>query len=176
MRRMSPAPAAAALVFVTTAVALAQPDFGFMPDGGRQMLAALARDGKLALADIGAKRAGEAEWRTILSAADASLESGPLETLASYLAVNMPVRDGALTSERLPPDGKELAIANCQFCHSFFTGYLVHDRDAEGWRAIFKSPFHTELPMSPTERETFARYSAINMPIDYADVPEDLRF
>jgi hypothetical protein len=76
----------------------------------------------------------------------------------------------------LPPDGKELAIANCQFCHSFFTGYLAHDRDAAGWRSIFKAPFHKELPMNDKERETFARYSAIHMPIPYEKVPEDLRF
>lgn len=78
--------------------------------------------------------------------------------------------------ESLPADGKALAIENCQFCHSFFTGYLVQDRDAEGWRAIFKSPFHTELPMSDRQREIFARYSAINMPIPFDEVPEALRF
>jgi len=30
--------------------------------------------------------------------------------------------------------------------------------------------------MSAKERETFAVYSAINMPIPYQDVPEDFRF
>ena len=30
--------------------------------------------------------------------------------------------------------------------------------------------------MTEAERETFARYSAINMPIPFEDVPEDLRF
>jgi hypothetical protein len=30
--------------------------------------------------------------------------------------------------------------------------------------------------MTEKERKTFARYSAINMPIPYEKVPEDLRF
>jgi hypothetical protein len=41
---------------------------------------------------------------------------------------------------------------------------------------MFLSPFHRELKMSPREREEFARYSALNMPMRIEDVPEDLRF
>lgn len=161
---------------VLAASSFAQPDFTFMPDGGRQTLARLLDEGKIRLEEILHKQDGEEGWRALLAAADSSLDEAASETLAAYLAVNMPVEADAATVEQLPPDGKELAIDNCQFCHSFFTGYLVHDRDTEGWRAIFKSPFHMELPMNPAERETFARYSAINMPIDYDDVPEELRF
>ena len=46
----------------------------------------------------------------------------------------------------------------------------------QGWRNIFLSPFHRELKMTAQEREKFARYSAINMPMKFEDVPEDLRF
>lgn len=158
------------------ASALAQPDFGFMPDGGRQTLARLAQSGAIRIGDVARRSASEEKWRSAIAAADASLDVKATATLASYLAVNMPAAAADGSVEQLPPDGKELAIANCQFCHSFFTGYLAHERDVEGWRAIFKSPFHMELPMTAAERETFARYSAINMPIRYEDVPEDLRF
>src|SRR5690606_29003346 len=143
---------------------LAQVDFGFMPDGGRETLGRLAGAGSLKLEEIVRRTASEEEWSAVVNAADNTLDQDTVATLAAYLALNMPVAvTGEVTPALLPADGKQLAIDNCQFCHSFFTGYLVHDRNAEGWRAIFKSPFHSELPMSPVERETFARYSAINM-------------
>ncbi|WP_159589694.1 hypothetical protein [Chelativorans xinjiangense] len=162
---------------------LAQPEFDFMPDGGRETLLRLAQSSAVDLKALIHRTAGEEDWSATISSADPSLSSDAVETLASYLAVNMPVEgmspDATSPEElaaALPPDGKELAVANCQFCHSFFTGYLAHDRDAEGWRSTFKAPFHKELPMTEKERETFARYSAINMPIPYDKVPEDLRF
>lgn len=164
--------------------ALAQSDFGFMPDGGRQTLLRLLGSSPTELRTVISSRHDEAEWAVVLAPNISKLKPEELETLASYLAVNMPVsaeqsakaQDFEQLSALLPPDGKELAIANCQFCHSFFTGYLAHERDTEGWRSIFKAPFHKELPMNEKERETFARYSAINMPIPYDKVPEELRF
>ena len=73
----------------------------------------------------------------------------------------------------LPPDGRELAWNQCQSCHSLFSSYLTQDRDVQGWRNMFLSPFHRELKMTPQEREEFSRYSAINMPMKIEDVPED---
>ena len=163
--------------FLTFAAALAQPDFGFMPDGGRETLARLTGAGRLKLNEVVLRKSSEEEWSAVVRAADNRLDLETVATLASYLALNMPLAiTSEVTADLLPADGKQLAIDNCQFCHSFFTGYLVQARDTEGWRAIFKSPFHSELPMSPVERETFARYSAINLPIPVDEVPEELRF
>lgn len=172
------------MVTMAAGTLLAQPEFDFMPDGGRQTLLRLASKRAVDLEAAIARKATVAEWAAEITTADPVLSQEEVETLASYLAVNMPVTSDAVReattmeefAQALPPDGKELAVANCQFCHGFFTGYLAHDRDAEGWRSVFKSPFHRELPMTPSERETFARYSAINMPIPYEKVPEDLRF
>lgn len=166
-----------AAIAVTTAGGLAQTDFGFMPDGGKETLRSLVEEGRLSLADIAGRTATEEEWTATVRGAAPSLDADATATLASYLALNLPTATGKDAAvDQLPMDGKQLATENCQFCHSFFTGYLVHDRDAEGWRAIFKAPFHRELPMTPVERETFARYSAINMPVPIDKVPEDLRF
>ena len=183
IRHLALAASTAALV-AGIGQALAQSDFGFMPDGGRQTLLGILGGSPSELITVISSRHSEAEWVTVLKPNASTLKPEELETLASYLAVNMPVaveqstkaQDLEQVSSLLPPDGKELAVANCQFCHSFFTGYLAHDRDAEGWRSIFKAPFHKELPMDQKERETFARYSAINMPIPYEKVPEELRF
>jgi hypothetical protein len=106
-----------------------------------------------------------------------------VETFAAYAALNLPVEEDLLAQiadsgdpALLPPDGKELAVQQCQFCHSLFSGYLMHDRDETGWKGTFKAPFHTEIPMSETERDTFAAYSALNMPMKMQDVPPELRF
>ena len=105
-------------------------------------------------------------------------------TLSGYLAVNMPLAGKALAAEEmkgdmaaaLPTDGRELAVNYCQFCHSFFSGYLMVERDAQGWLGTFETPFHREVELTEKERETFARYSAINMPMKLEKVPQDLRF
>jgi hypothetical protein len=104
--------------------------------------------------------------------------------LAAYLAVNFPLPEGAVAqaesqndvASALPPDGRELAWTQCQFCHSLFSGYLMQQRDVQGWRSVFLSPFHRNLKMTAQQRETFARYSAINMPMKPADVPAALRY
>ena len=111
------------------------------------------------------------------------MDEKAVETFAAYAALNLPVANDVLTQlaeDRdlllLPPDGKQLAIQQCQFCHSMFSGYLMHDRDEAGWRSTFKAPFHLEIPMTETERDTFSAYSAINMPMRMQDVPPELRF
>jgi hypothetical protein len=73
-------------------------------------------------------------------------------------------------------DGRELAWEYCQSCHSLFSGYLTQERDAPAWLNTFASPFHREIKMTQKQREEFARYSAINMPMKFEDVPEELRF
>ena len=164
--------------------ALAQPSFDFMPDGGQSMLRKLFSQAPAKVYEIAGATHTEAEWTAYLHEQAADLNDRERETLAGYLAVNMPLQESALKdAERkndvmsaFPADGRQLAIDNCQFCHAFFSGYLMHDRDVEGWRSTFKFPFHKEIRMTDKEKETFARYSAVNMPLRIEDVPEELRF
>jgi hypothetical protein len=167
------------------ALALAQAageDVAFMPKGGRALLLDLlgAPTDRSELRAVVQNRRTEQEWRDFITARKKSLTERELATLAAYLAVNMPlsadaVKRGKLVSA-LPPDGRDLAWNGCQNCHSLFSGYLMQDRELQAWRNIFLSPFHRELQMSAQEREEFARYSAINMPMKAEDVPPDLRF
>jgi hypothetical protein len=162
--------------------AAAQQDHGFMPKGGRALLLAIAGSPP----DIGElrkivlARRTEAEWRSFVAARGKALSERERDTLAAYLAVNLPLLDELARRDDLakvlPPDGRDLAWNQCQFCHSLFTSYLTQIREVQAWRNIFLSPFHRELKMTEQEREEFARYSALNMPMKIEDVPPDLRF
>lgn len=165
-----------------TAVAQSQ-DYDFMPSGGRTILMdLLGEEAGADLPGIAAREAAAEEWRAWASERDPALGEKALATFAGYAEHNFPLEGERLASAQagdlaaLPPDGKDLAIAQCQFCHSLFSGYLMHRRDETGWRGTFKSPFHSEIPMTELERDTFARYSALNMPLRFEDVPPELRF
>jgi hypothetical protein len=177
--------AASALLVMPRALAVGE-DYAFMPKGGKALLLEIlgtppdmAWFGKLAQA-----RRTEPEWREAIGRRGKALTEQQLATLAAYLAVHMPLPEAAAKeaakrgepASALPADGRELGWSQCQSCHSLFASHLTQIRDAQGWRNMFLSPFHRELKMSPQEREEFARYSALNMPMKIEDVPQDLRF
>jgi hypothetical protein len=177
--RLLSAIAGAAMLFGAQA---AGEDYGFMPRGGRALLLEVAGPPADAgeLRKIVQARRSEAEWRAFVAAQGKTLSERERDTLAAYLAVNMPIpaeiaKRGDLVKS-LPADGRDLAWNQCQFCHSLFTSYLTQIRELQAWRNMFLSPFHREMKMSPQEREEFARYSALNMPMKIDDVPPDLRF
>ena len=164
--------------------ALAQDDsYGFMPPGGRDLIGRIVGDDAARLAEVAGQDQDRAGWASWAREAAPGMDDTQVETFAAYAALNLPVEEDLLAQiadsgdpALLPPDGKELAVQQCQFCHSLFSGYLMHDRDETGWKGTFKAPFHTEIPMSETERDTFAAYSALNMPMKMQDVPPELRF
>lgn len=177
--------AAAALALATVA---AQEDFSFMPKGGKALLVELLGsppDGG-EMRDILTVRRSEAEWRVALGDRIKALDERERETLAAYLAINMPVDDPerviAMAGQpaelyaALPRDGRELGYYECMYCHSLFTSHLTQDRSFQAWMNMFESPFHREMKMTRQEREEFSRYSEINMPMRIEDVPPDLRF
>lgn len=169
-------------IAVIVSVQAAGEDNAFMPKGGRALLVDLfGAPAKLAeLRSVAQARRTEPEWRDFVAARKQVMTERELATLAAYLAINMPLSADAAKRDdlasALPPDGRDLAWTGCQNCHSLFAGYLMQDRELQGWRNMFLSPFHRELKMSPQEREEFARYSNLNMPMKIDDVPQDLRF
>lgn len=168
----------------TVALAAGSDNEGFMPKGGRTLLMeALGPDaGVNAVRPVLAAKKTEAEWTAFAVERAAKANERERATLAAYLVVNMPATAAAAKPDAkamfgaLPRDGRDLAWRQCQFCHSLFTSHLTQERDVQGWRNMFMSPFHREMKMSPQEREEFARYSAINMPMKADDVPPELRF
>jgi len=172
-------------VFAIAVFAFAQAageDNAFMPRGGRALLIELlgTPPDRAELRTIAQARRTEPEWRDFVAARKNTLTERELATLAAYLAVNMPLPDDDVKRDNLastlPPDGRDLAWSECQSCHSLFASHLTQRRNAQGWRNMFLSPFHRELKMTPQQREEFARYSALNMPMKIEDVPQDLRF
>lgn len=169
-------------IAVAAFVQAAGEDNAFMPKGGRALLLDLlgAAPDQTELRGIVQARRTEPQWLDFIAARKKSLTEREIATLAAYLAVNMPLSDDATKGDSLasvlPPDGRDLAWTECQSCHSLFASHLTQKRAAQGWRNMFLSPFHRELKMSPQQREEFARYSALNMPMKIEDVPQDLRF
>jgi len=165
---------------------LAQESTDFMPKGGKSLLIQLLGHplDTAELRQIAKTKRNAEEWQTNLGPRTGAMNDRERRTLSEYLAVNMPLAEKTLAAAEkkgdaaavLPPDGQELAVNYCQFCHSFFSGYLMIERNVQGWRGTFEAPFHREIEMNAKERETFARYSAINMPMKFEDVPADLRF
>lgn len=174
---------AALAVCTSVGVALAQADFDFMPDGGRNLLVQVFDADPSILAGITAQKLEAEDWQTLVQDHKPGLTEAEARTLASYMALNLPLADPSTLADlapetladALPRDGKDLAIRNCQGCHGFYTGYLGHSRDVNGWLVMFNSPFHLEIRMNPTERRTFAHYSALNLPLPIENVPADLR-
>lgn len=181
-------PAALGALLLGLVPAFSQLDYSFMPKGGKTLLLEMvgkSPDSKK-LHDIVSARRSEEEWRRALAELTKTLNEREQETLAAYLAVNMPVENPeqllAKTGKAeelyagLPRDGRELGFFECQFCHSLFTSHLTQDRSFQAWMNMFQSPFHREMKMTKQEREEFSRYSEINMPMKIEDVPPDLRF
>lgn len=163
--------------------ACAQEDESFMPKGGKTLfLEATGASAAAELREIGNASRTEAEWRDYWSARHKPPSERELSEIAAYLAVNFPLPEGAVQqagsdiASILPDDGRELAWKECQFCHSLYSGYLMQQRDVQGWRSVFLSPFHKKLKLTAQQRETFARYSAINMPMKSSEVPAALRY
>jgi hypothetical protein len=156
----------------TAAVGNGDP-FGFLPDGGRMIFARAFPESRAQQAALAETRSVE-EWSASL--ARTGLTDREVATLAAYLARIAPLQAGLHLLADLPSDGRDMALAQCQSCHSLFSGYLMQRRDRRGWLSIFASPFHAAIPMTEVERAIFADYSAINLPMRLEEVPPELRF
>lgn len=168
---------------VMVAGAHSEDRFAFMPDGGKALLVRLFGPGGKHQDRLGEMLSLKGEADDWLHRLAPLLPEGTGEqaaqTLAAYLAGNFPP-DGAEAlaadphwPDRLPTDGKDLAVSHCVTCHSFTSHYLMQKRNARLWMLTFAMPFHRAIAMSPAEQRTFADYSAINMPLPRSAIPKD---
>lgn len=164
--------------------------FAFIPPGGRTLLAQVAesRPPPAELQALLSGRRSSGDWLAYLEgrgdAVPALADLGPWElaTLADYLAANMPLPAGRVPADPdkadwgrlLPPDGRDLVLENCQFCH-IITVVVTQDKTEEAWLGTLNKPSHVEIELSPAQRRALARYLVVNGAIPVDQVPEDLR-
>ncbi len=104
------------------AVAFAQRDpFAFMPDGGRESFGAVFPTADAQAWALSQKLTAE-DWAAEITERAPDLPARTAATLAAYLSVISPVKAAPDTASTLPPDGRDLALTQCQSCHSLFTG------------------------------------------------------
>lgn len=164
-------------LLVPVGVVLANGDpFAFMPDGGRGSFFAVFAEPQEQRQALAREQSVE-DWKIEIAMKAPEMGQREIDTLASYLAAITPLEDETKdVFASLPKDGRDLALNQCQSCHSLFSGYLMQRRDRDGWLSTFASPFHTVIEMTDVEKAIFADYSAINMPMKFDDVPPELRF
>jgi hypothetical protein len=163
--------------------------FDFIPAGGRtlmaQTLASRPPDAEVR-ALLSGKQSGP-EWVKYLRAhgkqipAVQRLKDKELQTLADYLAFNMPLAAKVPASptqanweKALPPDGRDFVLNYCQSCH-IITVVITQDRTREAWLGTLGKPSHVQIKLSREQREALVSYLLVNGAIPIGDVPEDLR-
>lgn len=165
----------AGLVFASSAIA---DPAEALPDGPKQILTTIAPDADALSQFVGQERTAE-EWLAHFESEGAGLDEVDAAVLADYLALNAPAEppgeDVAAQIAALPADGREMFVTSCQDCHGVTSYYLLQDRDAEGWMAIFDAPYHRRLLTEDNARETFSSYAAHRMPIAEDQIPEEWR-
>lgn len=180
-----------ALGLIGTACAQTDDVFSFIPDGGRTLLAkVLGSDVPAATRqELLTGRHSSAEWLISLGVeaktvpALASLDDRQRQTLADYLAHNMPLANasavsGATTADALakalPQDGRDMALNHCQSCH-IITVVVTQDRAKEAWLGTMHKPSHVEVDLTEDQRNALADYLVVNAGIPIEDVPPELR-
>ena len=179
-----------ALVLVS-GVLRAQTDdvFAFIPSGGKTLLSEIVRGAPAdEVRDLLTGRRDRDGWRDHLVSRGPALagvqkiSEQELFTLAAYLSFNMPLADKSVPANParanwqkvLPPDGRDLVMENCQFCH-IITVVVTQEKSQDAWLGTMNSPSHIEIELTPRQREALASYLVLNAAIPIDLVPEALR-
>jgi len=181
---------ALAAVFAGSLNAQTEDVFAFIPQGGKTLLAEIMRSDPPAAearALLTGKRDRE-DWLAYLRERSAAipglkgLGEYELATLADYLAASMPLPEANMPADPaaadwgrlLPPDGRDLVMENCQFCH-IITVVITQDKTRDAWLGLMNKPSHVEIEITAGQREALANYLVVNGAIPIDLVPEDLR-
>lgn len=176
--------AAVALLLVVAVQAVRGQDdiLSFVPPGGRTLLTDLLKAG--ASPDIVTQKQDASDWMEWIEANRASVpglktfDEYQTRTLADYLAYATPLDTAGLSgdalTEKLPRDGRDMALRYCQSCH-IITVSITQDRTREAWLGTLGNPSHVEIAMDEKERGQLADYYVVNGGIPIEQVPPALR-
>ncbi|MFN3938647.1 MAG: hypothetical protein ACK4KW_13845 [Gemmobacter sp.] len=189
MHRALSVAAVAALALSVAMPAPAQdedPIFGFIPGGGRTILAGLLDAGApdaVVSQMLETDRDAEAWAEWIGDNRDAvpglsGLDEWQAMTLAAYLHNTAPVPAAGLAGEDLrramPRDGRDLIMRYCQSCH-IITVTVTQERTREAWLGTLNNPSHVEIAIDARERREMADYLVLNAGIPIDLIPPPLR-
>ena len=178
------------LVFLAGPILAQDEDvFAFIPSGGKTLLTQAVENAPSD--EVRALLTGKRDRETWLSylqdrkGALVGLKTfGPHEllTLADYLSFTIPLAEKNVPADPgranwqklLPPDGRDLALDNCQFCH-IITVVVTQDKSMDAWLGTMNSPSHIEIELTARQREALASYLVLNANIPIDLVPEPLR-
>jgi hypothetical protein len=164
--------------------------FAFIPHGGRMLLAGVLQPRTPAeevKAVITGKRTRD-EWvvylrgRTAQLPAVQKLSDKELQTLADYMAFNLPLPANKVPAnfaqanwqKVLPMDGKDMALDYCQGCH-IITVVVTQDRTKQAWLGSLNKPSHVGVKLNAAQREALVNYLVLNAAIPIDQVPPELR-
>lgn len=168
------------------AMAEEDPIFGFVPAGGRSLLASLLEAGApdqdiAAMLQTSRDAAGWLDWLQGSGAATAglaALDDWELQTLAAYLANVAPTTAQGLAGDALrtalPRDGRDMIMRHCQSCH-IITVTVTQDRPREAWLGTLRNPSHVEIALSASDHSEIADYLVLNAAIPIDRIPRELR-
>lgn len=163
--------------------------FAFIPSGGRTLLTQIVTGSPAnEVRDLLSGKHDHEGWLSYLKTRVTAfpelekLYDNERLTLANYLAFNMPLPVKSIPAnpakanweKLLPPDGRDLALNNCQFCH-IITVVVTQEKAKDTWLGTMNSPSHIEIELSIQQREAMAEYLVLNAAIPIDLVPEVLR-
>jgi hypothetical protein len=158
--------------------------YDFMPKGGSKLLVeALNRCKGCDLKTILNSKITKEKWKEYLQGKGALAGMSPkqVETLVTYLAINMPAPKVKIPADPkklkfsdLPDDGQEILLESCTLCHPLGP-VLSEERDVKGWEGIYHTNPHPETNLPKQKLEELINYLGINMPIPDKDIPAELK-
>ena len=180
----------AAAFLVSTVPAQAADVFGFIPLGGRTLLAKAfaSRPPADEVKGLLAGKRTREEWLVYLREHSKaitglkSLSEKELLTLADYLSFNMPLPAAKIPAnpaqanweKLLPQDGRDFTLDYCQSCH-IVTVVITQKRSKDAWLGSMNKPSHIQIKLTGVQRDALASYLVLNAAIPIDLVPEELR-
>ena len=151
----------------------AQDPFAFMPPSGPEVLAQVLETcgGCDDLATLRSMELDAPGWRAYFEerGALAELDEDQATLLVSYLSLNFPSTAGSM-----PMGGRDMAIFNCQLCHSIAVP-MTQERDLQRWMEHRDMAPHDGLSLTSVQWDTLAQYLTIAAPLPLEAIPEPLR-